>query len=337
MYQKGSNGLLGTVAENTMGPGSALKGLIAVFVRWMNGHVALGNTLIATVQVAIGISMIALAWWSRDTSQPSGPVLSESGREGREGRGDPARLLEEVVLGVSILWGLGVWLIGEGAGSLTFPQASMLMGAPGAALLYSLAACFLWPGSRDGLVDGIVDERAVGARLMRTKGLADRSVSEGGLFGYAGSLAVWAALWCLSSLLELESGNFAANGLAAQVRNLGRGEPGWIHAMDTALSSMLRGRGTFFAGALLVAGILAGWMVVRTPTRRAGLLAGMILAALFWVVGQNFGGVFSGQATDLNSGPVLILLALLLWPRQPDGPTRRSADHTDSLPADRQA
>lgn len=38
------------------------------------------------------------------------------------------------------------------------------------------------------------------------------------------------------------------------------------------------------------------------------------LALLIWVVGQDFGGILTGQATDLNTGPLLILLAAAYLP-----------------------
>jgi hypothetical protein len=54
------------------------------------------------------------------------------------------------------------------------------------------------------------------------------------------------------------------------------------------------------------------------PTRRALQLAGA-LGLAFWVA-KGFGGIATGQATDPNSGPLLILLAVCFWP-----PARSSA------------
>ena len=48
------------------------------------------------------------------------------------------------------------------------------------------------------------------------------------------------------------------------------------------------------------------------PTRRALQLAGA-LGLAFWVA-KGFGGIATGQATDPNSGPLLILLAACFWP-----------------------
>jgi len=39
-----------------------------------------------------------------------------------------------------------------------------------------------------------------------------------------------------------------------------------------------------------------------------------VVAAAIWVVGQAFGMILAGGATDPNSGPLLALLALAYWP-----------------------
>ena len=47
---------------------------------------------------------------------------------------------------------------------------------------------------------------------------------------------------------------------------------------------------------------------------RAILVLALVVAAVFWVFGQAFGGIMAGGATDPNSGPLLALLALTYWP-----------------------
>jgi len=54
----------------------------------------------------------------------------------------------KVALGASVVWAGAVWLLGEGAGGL-FMGTSALVGAPGAALLYAIAALWLWPRNDD--------------------------------------------------------------------------------------------------------------------------------------------------------------------------------------------
>jgi hypothetical protein len=46
------------------------------------------------------------------------------------------------------------------------------------------------------------------------------------------------------------------------------------------------------------------------------LVLGAALALDFWVFGEAFGQPFSGIATDPNTGPLLVLLALTLYPNR---------------------
>ena len=55
-----------------------------------------------------------------------------------------------------------------------------------------------------------------------------------------------------------------------------------------------------------------GPLIARRPT--VFLIAGVAMALDFWVLGEALGQVFSGIATDPNTGPLLVLLALALYP-----------------------
>jgi hypothetical protein len=67
----------------------------------------------------------------------------------------------------------------------------------------------------------------------------------------------------------------------------------------------------------VVAGLLS-FVIGMGPllTRRSTifLIAGAAMALDFWVLGQGFGQITSGMATDPNTGPLLILLAFALVP-----------------------
>jgi len=39
-----------------------------------------------------------------------------------------------------------------------------------------------------------------------------------------------------------------------------------------------------------------------------------VLSLSYWVLGQGFGGILTGTATDPNSGPLFVLLAAILYP-----------------------
>jgi hypothetical protein len=71
-----------------------------------------------------------------------------------------------------------------------------------------------------------------------------------------------------------------------------------------------------FTAAFTVAAV---GVLVPALTRPA-LLAGVIAAGVIWAAGEQFGGILTGQATDPNTGPLLILLALPFWPRRRPAP-----------------
>jgi hypothetical protein len=52
---------------------------------------------------------------------------------------------------------------------------------------------------------------------------------------------------------------------------------------------------------------------------RASLLLAIVVTLVIWVVTEAFGGILAGGATDPNSGPPLVLLALAYWPARAAG------------------
>ena len=69
---------------------------------------------------------------------------------------------------------------------------------------------------------------------------------------------------------------------------------------------------------------------VLTRHRRGFLAAGIVVAAVYWTVGQQFAGLFTGSATDVGAGPLFILLALTLWPRRRGSPATRGVVVADA-------
>ncbi len=45
----------------------------------------------------------------------------------------------------------------------------------------------------------------------------------------------------------------------------------------------------------------------------ATLVVAVVVSLLWWVVGEDLGQLFTNGATDVNTGPLLILLALAYW------------------------
>lgn len=54
---------------------------------------------------------------------------------------------------------------------------------------------------------------------------------------------------------------------------------------------------------------------VWTRLRWPALAIGVVLSLAYWVLGQSIGGPFwIGNATDVNAGPLFVLLAVTLFP-----------------------
>jgi hypothetical protein len=59
--------------------------------------------------------------------------------------------------------------------------------------------------------------------------------------------------------------------------------------------------------AAIAVAVYRGWHT------KAFLGLSIVVSLAFWVFGQGFGGIFTGQATDVNVAPLLILMASLLY------------------------
>jgi hypothetical protein len=252
--------ILGMANMGLPGPVGSLDYHVA---KMLSAHPVAWNATFASFQVGLGLGLL----WRRTAN---------------------------LARGASIGWALGVWIIGEGFGGMFMSGTSLVTGAPGAALLYAVAAVLLWPSSRN---DGpaVADSGPLGPRLSKW---------------------VWTALWTGAALLELEAVNHARAVPSAQLANGADGEPQGLAALNTAAGHLVAGHGAVFAALVGLTAVTVGWGVLWTAARRATLGAASIAAVAFWIVGQDLGAVMTGQGTDPGTGPLLVLLALTLWPRR---------------------
>src|SRR5262249_22667772 len=107
----------------------------------------------------------------------------------------------------------------------------------------------------------------------------------------------------------------------AQLANGAEGEPGYLAALNHFSGNLVAGRGVLVAAVVATTAAAVGFGVLRPSTRRAALSLGIVLAVMYGVVGQDVGTILTGQGTDPGTAPLLVLLALTLWPsareRQP--------------------
>ncbi len=214
------------------------------------------------------------------------------------------RRTERTALAASACWAVVPWVVGEALGQMLFPQTTMaITGAPGAALLYLVLSLALWP------------RRPPSASSSSEDAPSSRAAGDGGLLGRRGALVFWCLAWGGTALLELERANWAPNAISAQLRELASQGPGFLTALDRLTSTATLGHGTEIALVLALVQLWIATAALRPATRTTALTVGIVVSVVYWVVGQNLGGLFTGTATDPNLGPPMVLLALALWPR----------------------
>jgi hypothetical protein len=218
-----------------------------------------------------------------------------------------SRRTVRVALLASFVWAPIVWWFGEGFGTiLSGAPVSPLMGAPGAVLVYGLIGLLVWPKRPE-------DERSVAG---------ERSVADGGLLGDRGGLVVWSLLWLEAAVLWMLNADRSRSAIHDQLSEMAGASPHWLASVQSSVAHASQGHGVAIATLLaLASGLLA--LGVWTRLRAGALAAGVVLSLAYWVLGQSLGGPFwAGQATDVNTGPLFVLLALALMPRP--SPSRRA-------------
>ena len=230
------------------------------------------------------------------------------------------RLARPAIVG-SVLWSAGVWWLGEGLGGLAGGHADLLTGAPGAVLLYAVLAVAAWPP----------DSESTHAKTALPGWLA----------------IAWAVFWIGGGVLRVLPGQGSAATIAAELTAGVDDVPHWLGQLKSAVAATAVGWDT---------GLVVGWVLVCAAVGLGGLWpgwprsaaagVGIGCALVFWVLGQSLGQLWSGLATDPNSGPTIILMALGLMgisdpasdarhvqsPRGRNGVVR-SDDLADTVPA----
>jgi hypothetical protein len=181
----------------------------------------------------------------------------------------------QLALFASIPWALGVWYFGEGLSGLASGHASLLTGAPGAALLYAVLAAAASPRGDDGAEPP--------AHWLT---------------------AAWVVLWVGAAVFQALPGQNTGTAVAATAS-----APASLGAQ---LAPWIRGHGTLVVASLVAVEALIGVSVLVRHLRVVAAAAGLLLAVVIWVFFQDLGQLATGQATDPNTGPLIMLIAVAL-------------------------
>jgi len=203
---------------------------------------------------------------------------------------------------VSFAWALVVWWFGEAFGMLFMNMAMPLTGAPGAVLLYALIGAIVWPNGRPG-----------------------------GLLGVRGARTAWAALWLVMAWLWLLAPSSSANAIHNAI-NAAPSGMSWLSSVQNSAADAAKGNGLIIAIVLAALSVAIGVAVRINWRPKVFLWIAIVLSLAFWVIGQGFGGIFAGGATDPNAGLLFVLLAVALYALVPYE-QRAPATATAGVPA----
>jgi hypothetical protein len=238
-------------------------------------HLIEVNLLIAVVQILLGLGFLFLS----------------------------DRWVFELVV-ASIIWAFVVWYGGEGMSMLLTGQSSILSGAPGAVLLYPLLGLTLIPRQPSKAASPEVTRKAGADGWLPRKFLR----------------WVLAGFWGFAALLQLQP-NWWQPGQISQAISAMVGQGGLNTALVdpvlTQLSKAIAPIEVPFNIALIVVflALSIGLVVVREDQLPVVLVASIVVSVVFWYCTEAFGMILTGMATDFNSGLLLVVIALAIWPR----------------------
>lgn len=193
----------------------------------------------------------------------------------------------------SIIWALVVWYGGEGMSMLLTGQAGVLTGAPGAVLLYPLLGLLIYPRTEE-----------------TENGLIRRSTFRWFLAGF----------WFLAALLQLQPYWWGSGQISQTLSGL----VGMGGLNGFLVDPILQGLSSATATAeiptnivliVVFLGLGVALSIIKEEHVRPVLIASIVVSLVIWWGSEAFGMIFTGMATDFNSGLLLVIMALACWPR----------------------
>ena len=172
-------------------------------------------------------------------------------------------------------------------------QGSILTGAPGAVLLYPLLGFLVYPRKEDP-----------------DQGLLPRSAFRWILAGF----------WFFSALLQLQPYWWQQGQISQAIGGmvgLGGLNGFLVDPLLHRLSDMTAHSEVPLNILLILVCLALGFALVFVKEKYLSpvLIASIVVSIVIWWTAEGFGMIFTGMATDFNSGLLLVVMALACWPK----------------------
>lgn len=193
----------------------------------------------------------------------------------------------------SVVWGLAIWVFGEGMGGLfSWGDMNIYAGFPGSALVYAFAGALLFVRSSTWSRGQVYQWTVKSVAILFLICAALQVIPANGNWSKADQMSV-----------------FGNSGFQPQPHLLSApvmAFTNWISADHAGFTNFLE-----IILLIYVAGVIWFWDRWSWPFRT------FVFAWLFviWWFGMDFGFLFSGLSTDVNTPPIVALLLLSQLPR----------------------
>lgn len=133
---------------------------------------------------------------------------------------------------------------------------------------------------------------------------------------------MFGVIWLVDGVLEWQPADF--HNFLQLITAMSQGQPAPLGAVISAGQAVVAINPTLANGLLAAVETAVGLSLITNTLSRWALRLSVLLAALIWVFGQGFGMVFMAGATDVQSGPLYVLVSLMLLRALPARSYRRS-------------
>ncbi len=160
--------------------------------------------------------------------------------------------------------------------------------------------------------------------------------NENGLIPRSAFRWVLAGFWFLSALLQLQSYWWQSGQISQGISGLvGQG---WINGflLDPVLKALSGATANIEIPLNIVLivvclGLGLALVVVKEERLRPVLIASLVVSVVVWYGAEALGQLFTGAATDFNTGLLLIVMALACWPKASLQRTAHDVKQTESV------